>query len=224
MGIMRDIVEFILRTKECEKVEVEEEMSYTKPEQVKVNRIQPEIIAPICRGDYSKEKPSLLVLDDQVGVVNTVIGELEEIEGIDIHEEFNVLASSGKYAAFGIEKFMSEPACQNIQLAFVDITLGGIIDGIEYDGIDVAKELKKNNPHCEVYFLTGHTMNSKVSVIFDYVNKFKDYFGSDIDELEIENGQEKYVHIIPKSSNRLYEFTNVVKKFLQGRANELHNG
>ena len=188
------------------KKEEDESLPYTSPESLKVEEFVPSISAPEFVNGYDPEKKNMIVMDDQKGMVNIFIGEMLSIKEYNIDKLFNILPVHGVYSAFKVERFIENNPDVKFDVAFLDMTLGGILSGVEYDGIDVAIMLKDSNPKCEVQFLTGHIMNGRVSIIFDYMQKFREYFKEDISSTMnvIEGGSTMTVlnHIVPKSENR----------------------
>lgn len=192
---------FIKRALSGTKVE-EPELEYTAPTEVEVETHQPKLSELKFTREYDPDKRNLMVMDDQKGMVHIFVDELESIEAFDVYDRFNIMPVDGVFSAFKVERYLAANPDIRFDIAFLDMTLGGIIDGVEYDGIDVAIMLKKNNPYCEIQFLTGHIMNERVSIIFDYMTKFKTFFGEDIDDKIECNGRETYRHIIPKTADR----------------------
>jgi hypothetical protein len=191
---------------EKKKVKEEEELEYTSPESLHVEEFVPSISKPEFIHEYDPEKKNIIVMDDQKGMVNIFIGELLSIKEYDVDKLFNILPIHGVYSAFKVERYIEANPDIKFDLAFLDMTLGGILKGVEYDGIDVAIMLKNQNSKCEVLFLTGHIMNERVSIIFDYMQKFRDYFKEEISSttnVMVGDSQISIMdHIIPKSENR----------------------
>jgi len=104
------------------------------------------------------EKPNILVVDDDIELCNFFQYLLEEEKGYR-----PVLAYSGKKALENLEK-------ENFNLALVDLKLPDI------DGLFLLKEIKKNQPGCQVIIMTGYsTIKTAVEAIklgaLDYLEK-----------------------------------------------------
>ena len=83
-------------------------------------------------------KPNILVIDDEVGICESLQGILED-EGYNV-----VTASSGE---IGIRCIASE----QIDLVFLDILMPG-----GFDGIETLRRIKQIAPDVEVIMITGH--------------------------------------------------------------------
>ena len=113
---------------------------------------------------FEPENPTLLIMDDHAGMVSLIVDELmSKINSIHV----NIITASSDYAAFSVKEFINNPNHCKIDIAFLDISLGGICfeDNtlIEMDGIDIAEMLWKDNPSAEIRFITGHTLTGKKS-------------------------------------------------------------
>lgn len=157
-----------------------------------------------------------VLMDDLKAIkLSTEVGGDESLSLLD---NLNIVYADGAMAAFSVKQFLDdykqvnpvpsvgdEPLTnrdckiKNIDIALLDITIGGCnyIDGImvEYDGIDIAKFIKEIFPDCQIWFITGHKPNKRNPTIYKYMEKFRSFFGKDIDN-----------YIIPKNSNRVEYF------------------
>lgn len=169
-----------------------EEVTYLKPKDIHIedNHID---IPSIEIKNYKAERKTLLIMDDYPGMISLLRDDLSEVQG-DYESKYNILEATGNFAAFSVIHFLNKSIIP-IDLALIDITLGGIVvkQGAitEYDGVDVALMLLKRYPRCKIRFVTGHTINRKNPEIYKFIKKYEDATGLYIDEI-----------IVPKNSNR----------------------
>ncbi len=161
---------------------------------------------------------TILIIDDQKEMVKLLCTELKRVQYINVMKNFNIVTYTGEYLGFPLIQHIKEKTIPKIDIAILDITLGGIIDGIEYDGIDISIELRKAFPDVIFKYITGHSMNKKISTIFNYITKFKEYFGESI-ESEYSNGIRK--HLINKTDNRIEAIGLLIEKFDKRRKDEI---
>ena len=161
-------------------------------------------------------KPNILIMDDFTGMANLIYDEMKRIQCCDVYNNFNILLATGNYAAFTVENFLKDNA-EKIDVAILDITLGGVINAVEYDGIDTAILLKKYNPNCVIRFITGHTLNKHNPEIFKFIQKFEHFFKTPIDETQKvkfkNNVIEMYKHVISKNGNRVAALGNLIQEY-----------
>ena len=181
------------------------DLAYTSPKELK-SKVQcveiPEVVIHKEEGDIA----TVLIMDDQSSMTKMTIGTLAVLEAEGEIKQCTKIEATTRKAAFSVEKAIEDGTIDKLDFALLDITIGGIINGVELDGIDVAIMIKKRFPECKIKFLTGHSMNREISVIFDYISKFESWFKCKIDtykEVEGIDGQPMYVydHIIPKSTD-----------------------
>lgn len=199
-----------------------------KQSEVEYDYIRPsEIVKDSCKIEipnvkihkYELGKPGVLLMDDLAGMTNLIINELERVQCCDIIGEFNIAVATGDFAAFSVEKFLNdELAPFEINIALLDITLGGVANGVEYDGVDVAIMIKNKFPNALIKFITGHTLNRRNPEIFKFIEKFENYFNLSIDEMDtvLVDGelQKIYKHVIRKNSNRVFELGLTFEEYL----------
>jgi len=186
-----------------------EDMDYLKPMDLGSNNY--EIIIPEIdlnkNAPFDKELKTIFIMDDFDGMAELIKDELKQAKCCNLNEYFNIIISTGIFAGFSLRNLLTENPDLIIDIAFLDITLGGIVNGEELDGIDVAILLKERNPNCLIKFVTGHTLNKHNPEIFKFIYKFESTFGVKMDEIEETNCQSNgeiklYKHIINKTSNR----------------------
>ena len=200
--------------------QVEEEYDYIRPSEIFKDSYNIEI--PDVK-IHSNElgKPGILLMDDLSGMTNLIINELTRVQCCDVIGEFNIAVATGDFAAFSVEKFLNNEELQfEINIALLDITLGGVINGVEYDGVDIAIMIKNKFPDALIKFITGHTLNRRNPEIFKFIEKFENYFNLSIDEMDtvIVDGelQKIYKHVIRKNSNRVFELGLTFEEYLDG--------
>ena len=183
-----------------------------------------EIIIPNVeiKNFISDESPTIVIMDDFKGMVDMLYIELLRVQCVDITKHFNIVLAGDKYAAFSVSRYLET---HNIDIAFLDITIGGRINNVELDGVDIALQIKKNtiidNSLSEIRFITGHALNKRVPEMFEFMEKFKEATGLEIDEDErtlIEpTGEELLIkkHIIGKNSNRVLLMALTIERWLK---------
>jgi len=199
------LFDFFTKKKEKKKVE-EIEFDYKRPEDINQEIVEidiPDIEFVVDNRD--KNVPTILLMDDFKGMTTLLCDELKRVECCDIYSNYNVAVATGDYAAFIVEKALSEGL--KVDVAFLDITLGGVVNNVEYDGVDVAIMIKDKYPDSLVKFVTGHTLNRKNPEIFQFIKKFEEHFNTNIEdtyEVQTNQGTENiYKHIIQKNSDRV---------------------
>jgi len=206
---MEKIKNFFTNIKEKYFKEEEIECDYLKPMELGSNNH--EIIIPeININGLDKNKKNIFIMDDFDGMGSLIKDEIKHVSCINIPEQFNIILDTGTFAGFSLRNLLNVKKDLKIDLAFLDITLGGIVNGEELDGIDIAILLKKRNPNCLIKFVTGHTLNKHNPEIFKFIQKFEETFKVKMDEIEEKeyfvNGKNKtipiYKHVINKTSNR----------------------
>jgi hypothetical protein len=160
--------------------------------------------------------PNILIMDDFTGMAELIKDELSRVQYCDVYKEFNIMMATGNYAGFTVEKYLKDPD-KTVDVGILDITLGGVINNIEYDGIDVAIMLKQHNPKCLIKFITGHTLNKYNPEIFEFIQKFEEFFQTPIDETKklVYKGEEieMYKHIINKNGNRVSAYGDLIEEY-----------
>jgi len=197
-----------------------EDFTYTSPDELKID--EQEIVIPdvkFCEPEI-QGRPNILIMDDFIGMAHVIKDELERVQCCNVHDHFNTITATGNYAAFSVEKYLKNPD-KRIDVAILDITLGGVINSIEYDGIDTAIMLKEHNPNCVIRFITGHTLNKRNPEIFKFMHKFEDFFKASIDETKMitfnNNKTLIYKHVIHKNGNRVEALGDLIQEY-----NDLH--
>jgi len=193
-----------------------EDFTYTSPDELKID--EQEIVIPdvkFCEPEI-EGRPNILIMDDFIGMVNVIQDELERVQCCDVHEHFNIITATGNYAAFSVEKYLKNPD-KRIDAAILDITLGGVINSIEYDGIDTAIMIKEHNPDCVIRFITGHTLNKRNPAIFKFMQKFEHFFNASMDETKTITFNNKkilmYKHVIHKNGNRVESLGDLIQEY-----------
>lgn len=200
---------------------------YISPTSFMMSRKHDELIIPDIniRNNVGKHAPTILIMDDYSGMVDLLYTEVLRIHCCDISSKFNIITATDEYAAFTVKEYIDHGG--KIDIAFLDITIGGIKDGIELDGIDTAIMIKKACPDSEIKFITGHTLNKRNPEIFEFMQKFYNETGFNIDEeeeikeLKTQEMMTIRKHIIGKNSNRLMLMAIAIEQWLlrQGKIN-----
>jgi len=200
---------------------------YISPTSFMMSRNNDELIIPDIniRNNVGKHAPTILIMDDYSGMVDLLYTEVLRIQCCDIGSKFNIITATDEYAAFTVKEYIEHGG--TIDIAFLDITIGGIKDGIELDGIDTAIMIKKACPDSEIKFITGHTLNKRNPEIFEFMQKFYNETGFNIDEeeevkeLKTQETMKIRKHIIGKNSNRVMLMAIAIEQWLlrQGKIN-----
>ncbi len=200
---------------------------YISPTSFMMSRKNDELIIPDIdiRNNVGKHAPTILIMDDYSGMVDLLYTEVLRIQCCDIGSKFNIITATDEYAAFTVKEYIENGG--TIDIAFLDITIGGIKDGIELDGIDTAIMIKKAYPDSEIKFITGHTLNKRNPEIFEFMQKFYNETGFNIDEeeeikeLKTQEMMKIRKHIIGKNSNRVMLMAIAIEQWLlrQGKIN-----
>lgn len=203
----------------------EETCEYTRPSEIANNSYKTEIPEVLVQ-DFVIGKPGILLMDDLSGMTNLILHELARVQCCDIIGQFNVAVATSDFAAFSVEKFLQDEDNKfEINVALLDITLGGVIDGVEYDGVDVAIMIKNKFPDALIKFITGHTLNRRNPEIFKFIEKFENYFNRSIDETDtviVEGELQKiYKHVIRKNSNRVFELGLTFEEYLDSQPTDV---
>lgn len=195
-----------------------EPVDYVKPTEIQVEEVEtyiPDVEYVI--DNRHKNAPVVLIMDDFKGMVMLIKDELKRVSCCDIYENFTIVIATGEFAGFSVEKEIDKGLI--VDIGFLDITLGGVIGGLEYDGIDIAIMVKNSNPKSLVKFVTGHTLNRKNPEIFQFITRFENYFKVQIDEIETvlsrDGSVDIYKHIIQKNSDRVFLLGKAIEKWLE---------
>ena len=194
---------------------------YVSPSNFMMSRNNIEVIVPDIniKNNVGKNAPTILIMDDYSGMVDLLYSELPRIQCSCILETFNIITATEEYAAFTVKNYIDQG--RKIDIAFLDITIGGIIKGVELDGIDIALIIKEHNPDAVIKFITGHALNRRNPEIFEFMEKFYIQTGYNIDEEEditqIKNKQIIRIkkHIIGKNSNRVMLMGITIEQWLK---------
>lgn len=225
MKIIEGIKNFFYKSKS-----EEDQLDYIHP--IDLGENEYEINIPKLNKDlinkYDKNKKTILIMDDFDGMAQLIKDELISAECCQAEKNFNILLSSGLFAGFSIKNLLKNEPELIVDIAFLDITLGGIVNGEELDGIDIAILLKERNPKTLIKFVTGHTLNKHNPEIFKFISKFENTFNVKMDEIkEMSHTKDNnnaiikvYKHIINKTSNRrelleitLLEYKNNMEQY-----------
>ena len=103
--------------------------------------------------NYDENKPSILLFDDNLGVISFLMDDLEELEeeGFIKLSDYNILQFSSQYAAFQLQATLKAYNGLNIKYGIFDITLGGGVydekkGNIILDGVDAFISVEQYNP------------------------------------------------------------------------------
>ena len=152
--------------------------------------------------DYDKSKKTIIILDDNEGVVSFLLDDIKEIlknHGIeDIHQEFNLLTFSSQYCAFNLMSAIQAYNIQNIDYGIFDITLGGGVfednkGNIVLDGVDAFQICYEISNDMKYVFFTGNKLNPYIKKNKEVIEKFSTITG----------GKDLHDYVLYKTSKTL---------------------
>jgi CheY-like chemotaxis protein len=117
--------------------------------------------------DYNDSKPSILLVDDNPGIISFLLDDIESLDGTMINiKDYNILTFDTINAAYNFEATQHKYHGLNIKYAILDLTLGGSIptnDGpSKYTGVDIYQQIMIYNPEVKVLFYTGNNLNDYI--------------------------------------------------------------
>lgn len=200
-------------------VEIEEDKkNYEKEEKIKnyvYDKSNPVTEDMLKAQDYSNvPKPviinpdgivTILILDDVPYtdlLYQSDFKDIERIYGINIEQTCKIVKCLGDQAGYMAYKY-AVLENNKIDIGILDITLGHRIKimnewYMEFDGIDVAIQLKKHNPYFEFVLSTAHTTNLENYSIKNYNDKCIKNLGHDLNKVYLNKNSTRY--------EKLYDF------------------
>lgn len=131
---------------------------------------------------FDRTKPSILIIDDNYGMVSFLRDDLEQIfidHKMDLME-YNILEFSSKFAAYQFIATHQHYDGLNITKAIIDITYGGSVQSntgnIRLTGVDVFRTIYKTNPEVKFLFYTGNQLNPYIKSNRELMEEFKDIY------------------------------------------------
>jgi len=155
--------------------------------------------------NYDPKKPSIILLDDNPGVLSFLEDDLRSLN----IKDYNIIKFDSKYAGFNLVGTLKSYKGLNIQYCIFDLTFGGgvynEIDGnVILDGVDVLKECLYYNKDIKYFFFTGNTLNTYIKKNKEMVDKFKNITSKDITDF-----------ILYKTKLNPKDRRNYIKNFLE---------
>lgn len=148
------------------------------------NNTLPIDISPKCDWaleltDYDSSKPSILIVDDNPGIISFLIDDIEALDGIKINlSEYNVLTFDTINAAYYFEATQHKYHGLNIKYAILDLTLGGSVPTNEgtskYTGVDIYQQMLIYSPEAKVLFYTGNNLNEYIKSNKKIITQFRE--------------------------------------------------
>ena len=161
--------------------------------------------------DFNRDLPSILLIDDNPGMVSFLRDDIETIleeMGID-PENFNILEFSSKFAVYQFIATHQYYNGMNIMYAIIDITYGGTVqsnDGnVRLTGVDVFSEIYNANKDVKFIFYTGNVLNPYIKSNKELIDQFKTIYADDINE-----------HVIFKTTMTMDDRQTEIKRRLFG--------
>lgn len=133
--------------------------------------------------NYDKNKKNVFFLDnyEDISIVITAfINKISRELGRDARDDYNF------FGVFGINSVRELCRLEllkkvKVDIAVLDLTLEEIVRDkgmpVTLDGIDVAINILEENKDAEVYFLTSHTLSTKVPTLKKFYSKYEQYIG-----------------------------------------------
>ena len=149
--------------------------------------------------DYDSSKPSILVVDDNPGIISFMIDDIEALDGKALNiDDYNILTFDTVNAAYHFEATQHKYSGLNIKYAILDLTLGGSIiteDGpVKYTGVDIYQQILIYNPEVKVLFYTGNNLNEYIKSNKKIIEQFS----------ELTDGKKIKDYVLFKTSLDLY--------------------
>lgn len=159
-------------------------------------------------GPYSKQKKTILIMDDREEIISSMIDDLKALDSTNsfFFDDYNIITVFTKMAGFDVIDIIEQAPDIEINYALLDIILGGkkVVDGVRImvDGVDVAIKLYKRFSSIDILFFSGCIIESSDDPSH-FKNRFEDFTGEDMNN-----------YILPKDISfdeelkRLSEFFN----------------
>lgn len=142
--------------------------------------------------NYDSNKPSILLFDDNAGVVSFLEDDIIDLfhKKIIDKNKYNILTFSTQYAAFNLRATLKSYNGLNIKYAIFDLTIGGgiydeIKGNIVLDGVDAYSDVLSYNPDLRFIFFTGNKLNPYINKNKEIMKKFSDISNKDIKDFII---------------------------------------
>lgn len=160
---------------------------------------------------FDKNKPSILIIDDNPGVVSFLRDDIEEIikDNTGDNTKYNILEFTGANAVYKFLATSQHYHDLNIKIAIIDITYGGSVQtnngNVRLNGVDVFSEIYKTNKELKFCFYTGNQLNPYIKNNKEIMDYFKNIYRENISE-----------HVLYKTSMNIDERIKYFKKKLFG--------
>ena len=135
--------------------------------------------------DFNKD--TILIIDDNEGMISFLKDDLDYITDLPCCSSvkaLNLLAISGRDAAFNFDKICNEVGDLRIKYAIIDITYGGTritpSGIIKNTGVDVFEKIYANNKDFKFIFYTGNNLNPYIKANKKLIEQFYNLTGKDI--------------------------------------------
>lgn len=133
--------------------------------------------------DFDKNKQSILLIDDNPGVVSFLRDDIEAI--LKKHSlDYNIIEFTGINAVYKFLATLQHYNSLNITKAVIDITYGGSVQtnngSIRLNGVDVFKALIEKFPELQFCFYTGNQLNPYIKRNKATMDYFKNIYYENI--------------------------------------------
>lgn len=136
--------------------------------------------------DFDSTKPSILLIDDNPGMVSFLRDDIEEIfekHHININA-YNILEFDTKFAAYNFIATHDYYNGLNIMYAIIDITYGGSVQSnygnLRLTGVDIFREIYRINPDVKFVFYTGNQLNPYIKSNKELMDSFTEIYHDNI--------------------------------------------
>jgi hypothetical protein len=166
--------------------------------------------------DFDKNKPSILIIDDNDGIISFLIDDLNEIFTEEEFKKYNLITFSGSQAFYNFKITQEYYQGLNIKYALIDLTYGGIVNTkkgiIKANGVDVYVNIKNyEKDDFKFLFYTGNSLNEHVRTNRQMIDKFKIY----------SNGENMIEYVLFKTVFNIEERRNILRKWFNGEKIDL---
>lgn len=144
--------------------------------------------SPLCKyvktlKNYNKNKKSIVIVDDNEGVISFILDDLEYLKheyGLKL-DNYNILTFGSQYGVFKLQATLQAYDITDIEFGIFDITLGGglfdpLKGNVVLDGVDAFKLCYEQSIISDIdfkfLFFTGNKLNPYIKKNEETIKKF----------------------------------------------------
>jgi len=145
---------------------------------------------------FDASKPSIIIIDDNPGMVSFLKDDLEFLDEEEILnlDDYNLITFETPFAAFDFKRAQTANDGLNIKFAILDITLGGSRmteqGNIKYTGVDIFEMILNYNSDVKALFYTGNQLNPHIKASKKLIEQYT----------KLTDGKDIKDHILYKTS------------------------